>query len=128
MCFLEPPHACRRQNHRQKLADGAVLLDGMAKVRTRIDDVTVAPAVFNACQDPGFIKMRYQSHRAALRDPDPVRDFSQSGVRGLGQANQHVRVVTEKCPMRRRHTLLPDGEIQQVRILGHTKQEIKFMN
>ncbi len=107
MRLLETPDASRRQDHLQEFSDRAVLLDRMSEMNAGIDDVTVSTTVPDTFEYPGFNEMVDQPERAALGDPHSIRDFTQSDVRVFRDADKHVPVVAEECPVTVCHELSP---------------------
>ena len=105
--LFNPPDASRRQDQLQKFTDGAVFFDRMSKVNAGVDDVTVSSTVPNALQYSCLIEMVDQSQCAALGDPHSIRDFPQRDVRVVSDADEHVPVVAEKCPMTVCHNPVP---------------------
>ena len=105
--LLNPPDACRRQDHLQQFTDGAVLFNWMSQVNAGVDDVAVSSAVPYTLQYSCLIEMVDQPQCAALGDSHSIRDFTQRDVRVVGNADEHVRVVAKERPVTVSHNPVP---------------------
>ena len=76
-----------------------MFLDAVAQMRVGVNHVVIAPAFLDPLDDAGLLQFADQAKRRSFSDADLLGNVSQARVRVLGQAHQHVRVITEESPL-----------------------------
>ena len=77
-----------------------VLFERVAQRQFAMEFITVSSSVAAALEISSISEVGDDSLRSTFSDADCVGDVTQSYARILGNAQQHVCVVSEKCPVR----------------------------
>lgn len=77
-----------------ELADSVMLLERVAKGLLRTDSVTVSPALFLAAEHVSLLQVQDDALDRTLRDTNVHRNIAQSHMWVVGDAHEHMPVVT----------------------------------